>query len=323
MVKKHFVSRDSLLRRALQLTSSQDSRRTLPKWASSQENESRSNGKTALRQVIDYKPEGPSTLKKSVLQTHFHRWAKPGRRFKRLSDKKRESSPLNFNLYANILAAPIRMDKQTFALLPSDLLIQFGLAKNANDPNEIMMMPLLSKDKRSLKLAKSYVRCSYQSLDWFLQSGRWRLALGMLLGSGKVIGSSPLNSVEVKNGLATNYLKVLMIDILAFWRNCVEEQKLLLDTEAEPICTLDWRHSTQSLSAFEYLEGGKRLQINLRNILGDIGIDNLVKVSGEEHNQEMILRLSNWNPQEVSRSPTKGFLILLYKYMIYNNSRNV
>lgn len=124
------------------------------------------------RKAPNYKPVHEDDLGQSVLITHYQRWS--GNRHpkdKSLPLSRSVMPGLDRNLFASILASPMRADKITNALLPGDLLIQLGLINPPHGEEKGVITPLLST--KAYPGRKAYVYCNSKAFDT-LSSGVWR-----------------------------------------------------------------------------------------------------------------------------------------------------
>lgn len=111
-----------------------------------------------------YIPPSSSTLKaSSIFNTEIKR---PPSAFNH-----EFSAKLRANVSANLLASPIRMDKLSRTLLPSQLMIKFGFATEIMESQKkIWLAPDLSHNSAG---AKGYFQCNKAAIEALFVKNRW------------------------------------------------------------------------------------------------------------------------------------------------------
>lgn len=145
-----------------------------------------------------YVPENPETLVKPILLTHFQRWAKRAEKFQRpyIGKSKSVMEGLDRNIFAKILASPTRMDAPSRQILPSDLMFKYGLIRNDNNSEKLILSPLLSfSSSKSPPGAKTYIQASRSAV--LGMENKWKSVLGLMATSQKVL--SPHASLTPSN----------------------------------------------------------------------------------------------------------------------------
>lgn len=179
MTKK--APRNSVLRGVIDILSSPSSQ--LP------------SSSATVRAKKPYVPEGPETLVKPILLTHFHRWAKRAEKFRRPNIGKSKSvmEGLDKNIFSKILASPTRMDAASRRILPSDLMFKYGLVKENSNSEKSILSPLLSSYKPSSG-PKTYVEASKSSVEEMKK--KWKSVLGLMATSRSPVSICIFNSLK-------------------------------------------------------------------------------------------------------------------------------
>jgi hypothetical protein len=133
-----------------------------------------------------YVPINENDLDQSVLITHFQRWSGNRHPKQKYGASKPIMDGLGSNLFARMLAAPVRSDKVSSALLPEAVLVKLGLVSSTDGKG--LLTPLLHSEKQLSKGAYVYCNCSAFDL---LSRGLWRKVEGLTKSSSQSAISNP------------------------------------------------------------------------------------------------------------------------------------